>query len=333
MIPAMALPRVCLISPAAQDAHNGNAHTAARWQVALSPFAQVRLQKLWDGAEADVMIALHARRSADSIDRFHRERPRQALVVVLTGTDLYRDHAAGNEEVRHSLECASAIVVLQPLALRSLPPAWRAKACVIEQSATLVAHDAAAPPPTVFCAVGHLRDEKDPATLMAAARRLAARRDLLIVHIGAALDEALAREAEATARACPAYRWLGALPPEDCRRWMARSHALVHMSRMEGGANAVIEAIRSGTALLASRIDGNLGLLGEDFEGVFPVGDAAALAALMQRFADDEGLAQRLRLRSETLSPQFAPEREAAKVQALLADALQGFASLRQSAP
>ena len=77
---------------------------------------------------------------------------------------------------------------------------------------------------------------------------------------------------------CPRYRWLGALSQAAARRAIARARALVHMSRMEGGANVVIEAVRSGVPVLASRIDGNVGLLGADYDGYFPVGDAAALA-------------------------------------------------------
>ena len=37
------------------------------------------------------MVALHARRSYDSIRRFHDKSARKPLIVVLTGTDLYRD--------------------------------------------------------------------------------------------------------------------------------------------------------------------------------------------------------------------------------------------------
>jgi len=41
----------------------------------------------------------------------------------------------------------------------------------------------------------------------------------------------------------------------------------------------IIEALASGTPVLASRIDGNLGLLGDDYAGVFEPGEATGLAA------------------------------------------------------
>ena len=48
---------------------------------------------------------------------------------------------------------------------------------------------------------------------------------------------------------------------------------------MEGGAHVILEAVQSGTAVLASRIDGNVGMLGPAHEGYFEVGDDAGLAA------------------------------------------------------
>ena len=47
---------------------------------------------------------------------------------------------------------------------------------------------------------------------------------------------------------------------------------------MEGGAHVVMEAIMSGTPVLASRIDGNVGMLGADYAGYFDCGDADQLA-------------------------------------------------------
>src|SRR5437867_3187027 len=267
----MSLPRVLIVTPALAAANNGNWHTAARWQTFLAGAADAQIAQAWDGEPVDALIALHARRSADSIARFHEAHPQRPLALVLTGTDLYRDIEKGDPSARHSLECASHVVVLQHEALRRLSAVQQAKARVIVQSAARVLRRDKA---TDFIAVGHLRDEKDPLTLMDAARRLA--EPLSIVHVGNPLDEALAAAARRTMADCPHYRWLGGLGAEETRQWIAGARALVHMSRIEGGANVVIEAVRSQVPVLASRIDGNVGLLGTGYEGYFPVGDAPA---------------------------------------------------------
>ncbi|KWT97919.1 MULTISPECIES: selenoneine biosynthesis selenosugar synthase SenB [unclassified Variovorax] len=313
-------PRVLIVSPALADANNGNWRTASRWGRFLSGVAEVQIARGWDGAACDAMIALHARRSAEAIAQLSAARPACPIALVLTGTDVYRD-IEENETARHSLQCASQLVVLQPDALDRLGAAERAKSRVILQSASRLRRRAASRSVDLV-AVGHLREEKDPLTLMAAARRLPADTPIRIVHIGEALAPELGEAARRTMAECPHYRWLGGLPREAARRWIARARALVHMSRMEGGAQAVIEAVRSDVPVLASRIGGNLGLLGADYEGYFPVGDAAALAVLMQRFAAEPAFATRLAAQCALREPLFTPEAERECVRRLLRDLL-----------
>jgi len=316
-------PRVLIVSPSLSAANNGNWHTAARWQRFLAPIARVDIVGV-DGddaenAPADLLIALHARRSAAPIARWCERGAAAPVVLVLTGTDLYRDLDI-DAGARHSLECASRIVVLQEAALARLDGASRAKAIVIVQSAP-ASRARRLPGDADLVAVGHLRDEKDPTTLYRAARLLAA--DAVVptlAHIGGPLDARLADEARATMAACPSYRWLGALSHTAARRAIARARALVHCSRIEGGANVVIEAVRSGVPVLASRIDGNVGLLGADYDGYFPVGDAAALAALARRFLADAPFADRLRAQCAAREPLFLPSAERRAVRALVAE-------------
>jgi putative glycosyltransferase (TIGR04348 family) len=312
-------PRITIVSPARPAENNGNWHTAARWRRFLSAVADTDIARAWQGEPVQALIALHAKRSAESILRFHELHPRHGLALVLTGTDVYRDLET-DASARHALECASLVVALQPQALKRLSLNERAKARVIVQSAPALLRNERLL--HTFVAVGHLRSEKDPATLMAAARRIPADSPIEIVHIGTALVDALAEDARATMSACPRYRWLGGLPHLQARRWIACARALVHPSRIEGGANAVIEALRSHVPVLASRIDGNAGLLGADYDAYFEPGDAAALAALMQRVCTDAPFAQRLREQCIALAPAFAPHEEARAVRALATDLL-----------
>jgi putative glycosyltransferase (TIGR04348 family) len=327
------LATVRIVSPALADANNGNWQTAARWQRFLAPVCHVSIAPAWDGAPLDALIALHARRSAASIAGFRAARADAPIALVLTGTDLYRD-LVFDSAAQHALECASHVVVLQDEALQLLAPSMSVKArCIVQSAARMRRRDAVRRGVT-FVAVGHLRDEKDPATLLRAVHLLPAAPAspaspatpaspaLRVVHIGRPLDPALGEQALQTMQACARYRWLGDQPHPAARRWIARAQALVHMSRMEGGANVVIEALRSGVPVLASRIDGNVGLLGRDYAGYFDVGDAAALAALMQRFATDTVFAAHLRTQCARREARFAPAVERAAVRALLADML-----------
>jgi putative glycosyltransferase (TIGR04348 family) len=313
-------PPVVIISPALASSNNGNWHTAARWREFLSTQAQTTILQRWNGEDAIAMVALHARRSADSIARFRKEHPTRPLALVLTGTDLYGD-LASDAAIQHSLQCASHIVVLQQEALCMLSAADQARARVIVQSAPRVSCVEPAAYSCDFVAVGHLRSEKDPLTLMLAARHLRGT-GIRIVHIGNALDAVLGVEAQKTMEDCPDYRWLGGLPQSVARQWMACARALVHMSRLEGGANVVIEAVRAQVPVLASRIDGNVGLLGRDYDGYFEVGNTSALAGLMRRAHEAPSWLSHLKAQCAKREPLFDTAAEAMAVQRLLGDLL-----------
>src|SRR6185369_5110669 len=107
----VAKPVIWLVTPGTRDANNGNWRTAARWAGMLRDRYRVIVQTQWRGERADALIALHARRSAESIAAF-RDRSANGVAVVLTGTDLYRD-LAGSREAQRSLDLADRLVVLQ----------------------------------------------------------------------------------------------------------------------------------------------------------------------------------------------------------------------------
>jgi putative glycosyltransferase (TIGR04348 family) len=314
-------PSIVIVTPALAAANNGNWQTAQRWARMLRPHSRVRLAADWHAGDEDLMIALHARRSALAVAAWRAATPRRPVALVLTGTDLYRD-IESDDAARRSLELADALVVLNDLGARRLPLQLRPICHVILQSC-----GARAPLPRSrrqlqVLMVGHLREEKDPRTYFAAAHALRARDDIRLDHVGAALDPALGDEAHSLAAGQANYRWLGPLPHEATRRRIQRADVLVHASRMEGGANVVVEAMRSGVPVLASRIDGNLGLLGGDYTGTFEVGDAAALAALLLRCRTEAGLLATLRGQLAERAPLFAPEAERARLLAPVAGLL-----------
>ncbi len=308
-------PRAIIVSPAARQSNNGNWRTAARWRRMLAPIARATIAQQWTGEPFGLMLALHACRSAASIAAWDKARSqsgessRLPLIVVLTGTDLYRD-IRSDAGAQRSLQLADALVVLQDQGLESLPPTVRDKATVIYQSGAHRKTLAKSSRHLRAVMVGHLREEKGPQTLFDVARILHNRADIKLDHVGGALDQGLAQLAEATARACPHYRWLGALPHPDTLRRIQRAHVAINASSMEGGAHTVLEAVRAGTPVLASRIPGNVGMLGADYAGYFGCGDPEALARLLQRCRDERGLLPTLRRQCRARASLFEPRRE-----------------------
>jgi putative glycosyltransferase (TIGR04348 family) len=288
----------------------------------LAASYEVRVLGEWRGEPLDALVALHARRSAASIDAWHRAR-RGPLIVVLTGTDLYRDIDV-DASAQTSLIQADRLIVLQELGPRRLPEAVRGRCIVCFQSCA----DRRILPKTGrhlrALMVGHLRDEKSPDTYFDAARLLSARADILLDHIGAPLDPALAAKAEALARSDRCYRWLGGLDHATTLRHIQRAHVLVHASKMEGGAHVVAEAVRSGTPVLASRIDGNVGMLGTDYGGYFEWNDAAGLATLLQRARDEPDMLSALARQCAKRAALFTPEHERSTLLRLMNDLLPG---------
>jgi putative glycosyltransferase (TIGR04348 family) len=311
--------RIALVTPAGPGTRTGNRHTALRWAAFLRAAGhRVDVSVQWSpDPRADAMLALHARRSHPSISAFPADKP---LVVALTGTDVYQD-IHDSPEARQSLELARRLIVLQPMAARELPARLRKKiSVVVQSSATRLRHE---PVRHGFriCVIGHLRAVKDPMRALAALSHLPEKR-LQIVQVGAALDPVLGEEARSAMVREPRYRWLESVPHARALRWLASSHAMVISSRMEGGANVVCEALRIGVPVLASRIPGNVGLLGTGYAGYFEVGNERSLARLMRLAASEPGYYGKLKRQIGPLRNMVSPRSEARALLAALSAAV-----------
>lgn len=304
--------RIILVTPAGPRSRFGNRITARRWAAVLRSLGhRVAIRTAWDGASGEALIALHAWRSAASIHRFRDRFPTRPLIVALTGTDIYGFLHTEPEITRRSLECADLLVGLHDLAGEALPPEFRGRVRVVHQSVA-VGSVGRRPSKRTFdvCVVGHLRREKDPLRAAAAARELPADSRLRILHAGGARDPDWAEAARREMARNPRYRWLGEVPAWCVRRLYERTHAMVISSRTEGGANVVSEAVAAGLPVIASRIPGNVGLLGPDHPGTFPPEDTGALRDLLRRAETDPVFLGDLARRQAARAPLFAPERE-----------------------
>jgi len=305
--------RIALVTPAGPGTRNGNRHTALRWAAFLRAAGHtVSVSTEEASSAADLMLALHARRSHTSISSFPMGKP---LVVALTGTDVYRDIRT-SKQARESLELAHRLIVLQPRAADELPARLRKKVRVVVQSSATTLRHRPVKGKFRVCVVGHLREEKDPLRTLLSLKFIPTGLRLEVVHLGAALDPNFVPRTDD-----PRYRWLGSVPHARALRWLASSHAMVISSRLEGGANVVCEALRIGVPVLASRISGNVGLLGSGYAGYFRLEDERDLAKLLTRAASDRQFYRRLKTQVGKLRPTVAPQAEKRALLAVMRDA------------
>ncbi len=316
--------RIALITPAGAKSRYGNRRTAERWAYFLRQLGyEVVVEEVWQGEAADVMIALHARRSHQSIVRYAAAHPECPLLVALTGTDLYRD-IRDDGDAQESLELATGLVVLQEAGLTELESRHRTKARVVYQSAKPTRREPPSETSFDVCVIGHLRAEKDPFRAALATRLLPPASRIRVIHAGGAREKELATKAGALMAENPRYDWLGEVSQERVRELLSRARLLVQSSFIEGGANAISEALAAGVPIMASDISGNVGMLGEDYPGYYPAGDEHALARLLEHAESEPAFYELLEARCEARRHLAQPEHEREALRTLIEDATEG---------
>ncbi len=310
--------RIFIVTPAGKGSRNGNRNTAMRWAHLLeSLLHKVTVDTVWNSQPADLLLALHARRSHESILRYRQSHPTGRLVVALTGTDLYRD-IKHDADAQVSMRLADRMIVLQDQGLNELAAALRSKTRVIYQSAVPLVRTKPVIRSFEIAVIGHLREEKDPFRAALAARFLPASSRVRILHLGRAMSTQMQAQALRLMTDEPRYRWLGELPHWRVRRYLARVRALVISSRMEGGANVASEALAAGVPILASSISGNIGMLGEDYEGYYPLEDEHSLGALIAKFESSAAFRRRLQSQCNARKHLISADRERTGLAALV---------------
>jgi len=305
--------KVIIVTPAPPGSRKGNRITAIRWASILNQLGiSTEIQNEYQNQTCDALIALHAYKSAASVEEFRQKHPQRPIILALTGTDLYHDIHV-RDEAQDSLKLADKLILLQPLGLQKLKPEFHHKATVIFQSVSLPPEISEIKPSTdqfQVCVVGHLREVKDPLRAAYAVRSLPETSRIQIIQIGAILSKGMENCVQMENRINPRYHWMGELPREKILEMLAKSHLLVHSSLMEGGANVLSEAIAVGVPVLASDIPGNRGMLGADYPGYFPSSDTAALKELMLRAETDSKFYNLLKRKIMDKQPLIHPDRE-----------------------
>lgn len=304
--------KISLITPAGNQSRAGNRATAVRWARFLRQLGHhVVLNVDYDGEPADLMLALHAWRSADSIRQFKERYPGRPIIVALTGTDIYKFQFSDPEPTLGSMALADVLIALHDRVGDDIPEIYHDKLRVVFQSA-LPLPSAPAPIKSRFdvCVVGHLRDEKDSLRAAYAVRDLPDLSFLRVIQAGKAHTPEWAQAANAEMNLNAHYTWLGEITPGRVRRLMAQSRLMIISSIMEGGANVVSEACVAGLPVIATAIPGNLGLLGDAYPGYFPARDTAALQAMLLRAETQPDYLEALRDHCLARAPLFKPEAE-----------------------
>ena len=279
-----------------------------------------------DPTRCDLLIALHARKSHAAIKQFRVTSPTRPLFVALTGTDLYDDIPAGNRHALESLELADRLLTLHARARLALPVHVRSKVALLYQSVCLPAATEQPPrtwhrfmrqckmqtniTPLVVCVIGHLRDVKDPLLTARAVLRLPEASRIQLLHLGAVTSVVWKRRAIAEMSRNPRYHWLGSVSHQESLRILQLADVLCLTSKLEGGANVVMEALACGKPILSTRIEGSLGLLGTRYPGYFPVGNAVALSRLLNRFENQPAFRTTLKRHIQQLKDITRPSSE-----------------------
>jgi putative glycosyltransferase (TIGR04348 family) len=312
--------KIRLITPAVRQSRAGNRATATRWARFLRQLGhRVEVTVDYGGEPADLMLALHAWRSADAIRQFHALYPERPLVVALTGTDIYKFQFSDPAETLASMALADTLIALHDRVWDDIPDAYGQKLRVVLQSA-VPAPQRLDPVRGHFdvCVVGHLREEKDSLRAAYAVRDLPEHSRLRVVQVGKAHSAEWDAAAHAEMASNPRYRWRGEVTPGRVRHLMARARLMVMSSVMEGGANVVSEACVAGLPVIASAIPGNVGLLGDNYPGYYPARDTAALQALLLRAETEPAFVDRLRRHCLTRARLFTPEAEKNALKAIV---------------
>jgi putative glycosyltransferase (TIGR04348 family) len=282
--------KINIITPAKKFSKNGNRTTALRWARILRALGhRVDISVNYNGQRTDLMVALHAWRSARSIDVYKKIYPKGPLIVTLTGTDINSYIYSNPLRTIASMRSADFLICLHDLVEDIVPSEFHEKLRVIYQSAAALSKKRN-PRKAYFdiCLIGHLRDVKDPLRGALALRDVPSSSELRLIHLGKAHNKTWENRALTEMQRNRRYVWKGEKAGSEVRREFSKTNLMLISSRSEGGANVISEALVAGIPVIASNINGNIGMLGKNYLGYFNVGDEASLRTMLLKCENDK---------------------------------------------
>ncbi len=336
--------KILYLDPALPETTSGNSSTSTRitehWRnlghdvSSLSvrgklPEDEAHIRKLITGS--DLLVALHATYCHSILKIWHDLQKPVPLILIVSGTDLFEPILESGEvstEFSWASEESSRIVTLAAGLDAYYPEVrrqeWGAKTRVIYQGAEPVKWNCQQYDPQQAVVIGHLRSVKDPLLPVRAVEILrekriqeqAALKDvrLTIQHFGKILDLNLKAQMESAqvqlASGPVRWQWNGPVSETGIRQVMSSAPLLIMPSLHEGGANVVGKFLVSGLPIVASRVAGNTGILGEDWPALFDAGDPQALADLLLRWNLEPQFREQISRAAKNLADQHDLRRE-----------------------
>ena len=310
-----------ILFPDNKKAVTGNLCSALQYQIILQDLGhRVELANRYIEQDAEVLIAINADKNNLHIRKFNSDNPQSKIILVLSGTDIYPEPSA---KAIDSMEVGNVLVVLQSHGIDQVPPIYRNKSTIVYQSIEKLSVDSGrSKSDSEFRVVliSNIRSVKDPLIASRACRLISPASKLKITHVGYCLDEGLGSELTQENKSNIRYEWVGGLSRLEAMTILSESHVLLITSQHEGAGRVVGEAIQLGVPIVSTNNLGVTGILGDDYAGYYPVGDAKALSDILTKAEEDKEFLAQLNVHCQNRSSLFDIEEEKKNWEKLIND-------------
>ncbi|MBJ6726496.1 GPMC system family 4 glycosyltransferase [Geomesophilobacter sediminis] len=321
--------RIAFIAPFYYPAQSGNAVTVRRIAAELErlgcavevfsidQFSSEELVERLKRFRPDFLHAFHAYRGGRMAHALAREL-RLPFLITLTGTDVYQSLIDQHAFItREALQGAVRLVAFHPSIKRRVAeqlPTVEDRIVVIPQGVPIPEKTVSdrKPAEVVFLLPAGVRRVKNVLFPLKPLAELYQREPgIRFELVGPVLDPEYAVEVLDAMESCPFAHYQGGVRHDEMTELYRDADIVINCSLFEGGmANAVLEGMAYGKALLVSDIEGNRSLIEDGVTGLL-YRDAAEFVEKAQRLVTDPRLREQLGQAARTLvQTKYPPEQE-----------------------